>query len=274
LAQVTLSKLKTPNISQTSMNAIAFLTIVGAASAGRHLGRLAPESKGSLVKPLKFNQQLLLCNAYPAKSAVAITKNGQPVLEGGGLAFQQCEYAPTNVLTKDKLDFSMNDAGIEGTFEVGDLPQTDSVLLLVLQKRDDHSPLMAFQSFAFPLNSGKQEAHVAVIDASPAGSKAHLKISDRPAKKGEKAVTEELSFNRIYALEQGQYDVSVLAKGKQEQSEEIQLLGQKDYVLLRTGGEEAHKLVAFPRDQIQNSGAATPFGAMLVVLAVVASMLV
>merc|ERR1719213_1365127 len=238
--------------------------MIAAAAAGRHLGRLAPESAGSLVKPLKFNQQLLICNAYPAKTAVAVSKNGQPVLEGG-LSFQQCEYAPTNVLTKDKLDFMLNDAGIEGTFEVGDLPQTDSVLLLVLQKRDDHSPLMAFQSFAFPLNSGKQEAHVAVIDASPAGSKAHLKISDRPARQGEKALTEELSFNRIYALEQGQYDVSVLAKGKQEQSEEVQLLGQKDYVLLRTGGEGAHNLIAFPRDQIQQSGATTPVGAMLVV---------
>jgi len=256
------------------MKAVTFLTMIAAAAAGRHLGRLAPESAGSLVKPLKFNQQLLICNAYPAKTAVAITKNDQPVLDGG-LSFQQCEYAPTNVLTKDKLDFMLNDAGIEGTFEVGDLPQTDSVLLLVLQKRDDHSPLMAFQSFAFPLNSGRQEAHVAVIDASPAGGKAHLKISDRPVQQGEKALTEELSFNRIYALEQGQYDISVLTKGKQEQSEEIQLLGQKDYVLLRTGEETgAHNLVAFPRDQIQRSSATTPAGAMVVVvLAVIASML-
>jgi len=261
-----------PNISQTKMNVLIFLAIVEAASAGRNLGRLAPEVSGSLVKPLKFNQRLLICNAYSSKSPVAISKNGQAVLEGG-LGFQQCEYAPTSVLGKDKLDFMLNDAGIEGTFEVGDLPQTDSVLLLVLQKRDDHSPLMAFQSFAFPLNSGKQEAHVAVIDASPAGGKAHLKISDRPAQQGNKALTEELSFNRIYALEQGKYDVSVLAKGKQQPMEEVDLLGQKDYVLLRTGGEDgAQTLVAFPRDQIQQSGAAKPFGAMLVVLGTIASM--
>merc|ERR1719240_1991206 len=176
---------------------------------------LAPEdSRGSLVKPLKFNQRLLLCNAYPSKSAVAISKNSEPIV-GGGLAFQQCTYAPANVLSKDKLDFTLSDAGIEGTFEVGELPQTDSVLLLVLQKRDSHSPLMAFQSFAFPLNSGKDEAHVAVIDASAGSSKAHLKISDVP-KPNAKALTEELSFNRIYALEQGQYDVSVLSGGKAE----------------------------------------------------------
>jgi len=251
--------------------AIILLTLSGVASAGRNLGRSSPASGGSLVKPLKFNQRLLLCNAYSSKSAVSVSKNGQSVLEGG-LGFQKCEYAPTSVLAKDKLDFVLADAGIEGTFEVGDLPQTDSVLLLVLQKRDARSPLMAFQSFAFPLNSGRDEAHVAVIDASSDGVKAHLKISDRPIQPGDKSLTEELSFNRIYALSQGRYDVSVLAKGKQEKPEEIQLLGRQDYVLLRTGGEEmgAKTLVAFPHDEIQQSGATKPFGAMLLVLGTIA----
>merc|ERR1719213_1443986 len=210
--------------------------MIAAAAAGRHLGRLAPESAGSLVKPLKFNQQLLICNAYPAKTAVAITENNQPVLEGG-LSFQQCEYAPTNVLTKDKLDFMLNDAGIEGTFEVGDLPQTDSVLLLVLQKRDDHSPLMAFQSFAFPSNSASAEAHVAVIDASANSHKAHLQIADKPAQ-GDVRRVEELSFNRVYALEQGGYDISVLDQGSVSPKQMIQLLGQRDYVLMRTAGDD------------------------------------
>jgi hypothetical protein len=256
--------------------AIIFLTISGTASAGRNFRPLAAEGGSSLVKPLKFNQKLLLCNAYSSKSPVEVSKNGQPVLASnvGNLGFQQCEYAPTSILAKDKLDFTLTDAGIEGTFEVGDLPQTDSVLLLVLQKRDAHSPLMAFQSFAFPLNSGRDEAPVAVIDASPAGGKAHLKISDRPSQQGAKSVTEELSFNRIYALEQGRYDVSVLAKGKADEANEIQLLGQKDYVLLRTGeGQEGTQtLVTFPHDQIQQSGATQPFGAMLVVLAAIASL--
>merc|ERR1719240_702513 len=231
---------------------------------------LAPEdSRGSLVKPLKFNQRLLLCNAYPSKSAVAISKNSEPIV-GGGLAFQQCTYAPANVLSKDKLDFTLSDAGIEGTFEVGELPQTDSVLLLVLQKRDSHSPLMAFQSFAFPMNSGKDEAHVAVIDASAGSSKSHLKIADRPLQPQEKPLTEELSFNRIYALEQRRYDVSVLSQGKQAAQQEVDLVGQKDYVLLKTGGEDMglQSLVAFPHDEI-HSGAAQPvlFVALVTLLA-------
>merc|ERR1719240_365786 len=149
------------------------------------------------------------------------------------LNFQQCKYADGNILAKAKLDFMMHDAGVEGTFEVGDLPQTDSVLLLVVQKRDEKSPLMAFQSFAFPTNSGRDEAHVAVIDARPGSSKAHLQIADKP-KQGDVRRVEELSFNRVYALDQGSYDVSVLEQGKETPKEEIQLFGQKDYVLLRT----------------------------------------
>merc|ERR1719324_1522646 len=139
------------------------------------------------------------------------------------LGFRQCRYAPMNLLAKDKLDFKLNDAGIEGTFEVGDLPQTDSVLLLVVQKRDARSPLMAFQSFAFPQNSGRNDAHVAVIDATPGSSKAHLKIADRPLQQGAKALVEELSFNRIYALEKGKYDVSVLNQGKQTPKQDFEL---------------------------------------------------
>jgi len=254
-----------------SMRSIALFAMIGMASAGRHLGRsLSPEEpRGSLVKPLKFNQRLLLCNAYPSKSAVAVSKNSQPVMNGG-IAFQQCTYIPQDVLSKDKLDFVLNDAGIEGTFEVGELPQTDSVLLLVLQKRDSHSPLMAFQSFAFPMNSGKDDAHVAVIDASTGSAKAHLKITDRPAQPQDKPSAEELSFNRIYALSQGKYDVSILSQGKQNSQQEVDLVGQRDYVLLRTGGEDegAQTLVAFPHDEI-HSGAAQPvlFTALIAVLA-------
>merc|ERR1719172_22696 len=129
-----------------------------------------------------------------------------------------------SVLAKDKLDFVLAETGIEGTFEVGDLPQTDSVLLLVLQKRDQKSPLMAFQSFAFPQNSGRGEAHVAVIDATSDNSKAHLEIADRPLQQGGKPLTEELSFNRIYALEQGSYDVAVLNQNKKTPKQDFELL--------------------------------------------------
>jgi len=232
--------------------ALLFVT----ASGTRNLGKksVAPEGgdRGSLVKPLKFDQKLLVCNAYPSKSAVSVSKNGQTLGGAAMLGFQQCKYTTTGVLAKDKIDFMLADAGIEGTFEVGDLPQTDAVLLLVLQKHDDHSPLMAFQSFAFPPNSGADEAHVAVIDATVGSGKAHLQIADRPIQGDAKRV-EELSFNRVYALDQGRYDLAVLDQDKASPKEEVGLLGRRDYVLMRTG----EGLVAFPKDEFR-SGAARP----------------
>jgi len=253
------------------------VVLLGMVSAAYHRGsKAAPEGgmalTGSLVKPLKFNQPLLLCNAYPATSAVQVQSNGKPLLDS--LAFQQCRYTNTNVLPKDKIDFMLTDAGIEGTFEVGELPQTDSVLLLVLQKRDNHSPLMAFQSFAFPSNSASAEAHVAVIDASAGAHKAHLQIADKPAQ-GDVRRVEELSFNRVYALEQGSYDISVLDQGSDSPKQMVQLLGQRDYVLMRTGGEEigAKNLVAFPHDELHNSGSVRS-SALAAVFTAMAGMLV
>lgn len=248
--------------------------LIGMAAAANYRGsRTAPEQQvalsGSLVKPLKFNQPLLVCNAYPSKMAAQVSTNGKPMLES--LGFQQCRYTNTNVLPKDKVDFMLTDAGIEGTFEVGELPQTDSVLLLVLQKRDNHSPLMAFQSFAFPSNSASQEAHVAVIDASAESHKAHLQIGDKPAQ-GDVRRVEELSFNRVYALEQGSYDISVLDQGVDSDKQQVQLLGQRDYVIMRTGGQDlgAQSLVAFPHDELQQSGSVRSTAVASIVAAVLA----
>jgi len=238
-----------------------------------NLENVAPTKNldGGLVKPLKFNQPLLLCNAYDSKSGVAVTKNGDPMV--ADLPFQACKYADANVLAKDKIDFNIVDAGIEGTFEIGDLPQTDSVLLLVLQKRDSRSPLMSFQSFAFPTNGAKGQAHVAVIDASSGSHKAHLQIGDKPLQ-GDVRRNEELSFNRVYALEEGAYDISVLDQGQQPTGkQEIELFGQKDYVLLRTNAisEGASTLVAFPHDVPMKSGSSKSLLAVSVAVAMLAA---
>lgn len=247
-------------------------TLAGLASASHHLRdrAMTPDvtSSGGLVKPLKFNQPLLLCNAYESKLGVQVSRNGNQIVPS--LPFQSCKYADTNVLAKDKIDFHISDAGIEGTFEVGDLPQTDSVLLLVLQKRDAHSPLIAFQSFAFPVNGNKDQAHVAVINAAADDHKAHLQIGDRPSQ-GDVRRTEELSFNRVYALEQGAYDVSILEQGQQASgNQSVELLGQRDYVLMRTTGSEQgmSTLVAFPRDPIQHSGSPGHMAVVSVALAI------
>merc|ERR1719217_1623772 len=142
-------------------------------------GLLAPGATqgAGLVKALHFDRRFLVCNAYPSDSPAKVSKNGVALEGASTLGFQECRYVAKEVLAKDKVDFEIESAGIQGTFEVGDLPDSDAVLLLVMQKRDGHSALMSFQSFAFPMNPHSDEAHIAVIDASTNLPKEHLKIS-------------------------------------------------------------------------------------------------
>merc|ERR1719191_1505335 len=123
---------------------------------------------------MTFDQRLLVCNAYASRTPMEVQKNGQDVLREAAIPFATCRNLPIGVLAKDKLDFIDKGAGVQGTFEVGELPESDAVLLLVLQKRDQHSPLMNFQSFAFPMNHDNGEANLAVIDASVGLPPAHL----------------------------------------------------------------------------------------------------
>jgi len=231
---------------------------------GAHVSR-------SVVEPLKFDQKLLLCNAYPSKRPVAIAKNGHSVnfASERGLGFDECAYAPAGVLAKDKLDITIEDMGIQGTFEVGDLPDSDAVLLLVIQRRDEKSPLIAFQSFAFPMNTGNGEAHLAVIDASVGLAKTHLKVQDLHAATPKDTRSEELGFNRIYSLDPGSYSFAVLGEAEKSTKQEVQLEGHQDYVVIRTSKDGKDKLVAFPHEEIRRSGAACK-GAALSVAALAA----
>jgi len=238
---------------------LSLAALVSTAEAGTK-GLLA--AKG-VVKPLKFDRKFLVCNAYPSEHATKITKNGAPLESTAALNFQDCQYVNSEVLPKDKLDFEVPEVGIQGTFEVGELPDSDAVLLLVVQKRDGKSPLMSFQSFAFPINPKTTEAHIAVIDASTNLPKSNLKIRDHPADVKKKAREEELIFDRIYALDSGNYEVSV----DKTKPQSVTLDSKKDYVLLRTGdGEAQQALVAFPRDPILQSGANTLVPAVVALL--------
>lgn len=231
-----------------------------------------PTKSLNVVEPLKFDQRLLLCNAYPTTQAVTVSKNSYPILAGtNGLATNQCRFVPTGVLSKDKLDFELEAAGVHGTFEVGDLPENDAVLLLVLQRRDAKSPLIAFQSFAFPMNSENEEAHVAVIDASVGAPNARLKVVDVPSLKGREARAEELSFDRIYSLEAGEYKVAIFSpdadskdRSKIERNSEttVELKGRHDYVMLRTGTGDEQLLVPFPKEPLPAPSTAAPRAGM------------
>lgn len=236
--------------------------LVGLAAAGSSAFRV--EEAPAPV----FQQRLLICNAYPSASHATVRLNGKTDMTDAsqGLSFQDCKYFSHQLHSHDRLDFSLAGLGVEGTFEVGDLPASDSVLLLVVEKRAGAGPLVSFQSFAFPTNTANNDAQLAVIDASGGSPRAlRLKMEDHINGKEEKTVSkrvEELNFNRVYAIEAGDYDSAVVdssgepAAAEAVSKRELAMRRKQNYVVLWTGDDDKFKktLVAFPPEV--RSGAA------------------
>lgn len=177
------------------------------------------DNEKSLAKPLTFHQKLLVCNAYPADEGMVISKNAVHLASEEALPYNSCKYVDGKVFNKDRVNFSMQKAGIEGTFEVDELPGSDSVLLLIAQKRDaGKTDLMSFQSFAFPAaDPNSNDAQVAFINTVPDTDKSErIRMSDvAHAKSLSYSKTaasreEDVLFNRVYVIESGNYDVDIV----------------------------------------------------------------
>lgn len=238
------------------------LQAVSAAIRGQALAQRSfrSSSKGVVV-PLRFKQQLLICNAYPSDSPVVIHRNTRESIVDAEhpLGFKECRYMTTRVQRKDRIHFSLRDVEVEGTFEVGDLPGTDALLLLVLEKRPA-TPKVSFQSFAFPSSADAKDAQLAVINTfSGNASSPHLKMQDHIAEKEQQTITkrtEKLNFNRVYSVEAGGYDVSITDEHREGVSDtalelstrkNLKLARNSNYVILRTGGDNfKESLIVFP----------------------------
>lgn len=230
-------------------------------------------SSSGFVEPMHFDQKLLVCNAYPSTSPAMVMKNGKNVLAGDDkteIGYQQCQYLPAQVQKNDRLDFGLRDVEVAGSFQVGDLPATDAVLLLVLE-RHVASSTMSFQSFTFPKSATSKDAQLAVINAfSSNSSLPHLKMEDHLSGKDIKTVArrvEQLSFNRVYSVEAGNYDASIMEttheggpaaeRELEDRTKRLVTIAQSgNYVLLRTGGGDfQEKLVVFPEPPAFHSAA-------------------
>jgi hypothetical protein len=235
---------------------------VRATGGGRRLREPSKTDSNSIFKPMSFDQRLLICNAYPSGSSITVSKNEKAVTDSShGIGFRECRYIASTVRPKDKLDLTLADLDIHGMFEVGELPTTDAVLLLVLEKRTG-SALVSFKSFAFPSGSSTgSEAQLAVIDAFHGNSSVpHLKMEDHLESKGQRDVVsrriEELAFNRVYAVEEGTYDASMPDQANQKNTRHtLKLARGQNYVLLRTGDDilrQPESLVVFPDVELRS----------------------
>jgi hypothetical protein len=163
-----------------------------------------------------------------------LSKNNVHLKSQEKLAYNSCKYVDGKIYNKDRIGFTMEQNGIEGTFEVEELPSSDSVLLLIAQKRDEASTdLMSFRSFAFPAaNPNSNDAQVAFINAVPnTDENERIRMSDSTKRFTKEAVREEdVKFDHVYVIESGKYDVDIVG-GKFYNQEKLALENEKKHEL-------------------------------------------
>lgn len=211
----------------------------------------------SLSLPMRFHQKLLVCNACTGWEGVKIMKNDVPTKNKEALGFNECRYIDGKIYSQDRINFLFDKESVKGTFEIDELPQADSVLLLIVQRRPEKSAdLVSFQSFAFaPSDSlgdnAKVDAQVAFLNTVGGDADTRIRMSDAPAGDRKKTTREEqVMFNHVYAIEEGDYSMSLLSDSASAKDKalaaKIRLQRGEDYVVLKTGTPENPQLIVFP----------------------------
>jgi hypothetical protein len=214
------------------MFVLSLLAFASAHSANvQHAGAKTALRASPIAHTEQFKRKLVACNTFPDDEAVSITQNRKHKLENA-LGYKECKAIQGTIAEGDQLVFESKSAGT-WTFQVGALPESDSSLLLVFEKRDEHSKVPAFQSFAFP--PSKEDAQLAVIDAFK-GKSGRTRVHLSDAVPGHERA-EDLDYDRVYAIESGDYDLSMLVgENATSTPSKMHMTKGGDYVALRLGG--------------------------------------
>merc|ERR1712224_185446 len=188
------------------------------------------------------------------------------------MAYKTCRDFSPQLKAGDKIEFKIGDT-TTGTFSVSDLPSNDAVLLLAIHRHDTVSTAVAFSSHIF---ANTENAQVAVLDTYMGKAKATPRVKDA---RGNSTRSEELRYNSVVAVNQGQYKLTLDDDAGAEKSmADLVALKREDYVVFRTGVEAQRgqsfpeELVVFPQSDaklLPHSGSMqnAPFALLVAVVA-------
>jgi hypothetical protein len=236
-----------------ALAALLCLVSGGRVSEGNQGLRKRLQTEG-FVRALSFKYTLRLCNAYPSDKKLDVSKGKESLTTG--LGYKECQESDAAVKQGDKLEFRFNGAEA-GTFSIGELPQNDAILLLMITRHDTVSSAVSFESHVFANLANSQ---VAVLDMYRGAAKSTVKIEDKKDAKFSRS--EDLRYDSVVAINPGIYEcVLVGADGKDASRASLVAKEKKSYVVFRVGvdGQDQYKqdLVVFPKDEAPHSGAAT-----------------
>lgn len=232
----------------------ALLTVAsgGRASAGHTKALRSHLQTEGFVKALAFKYVLRLCNAYPSDKKLEVTKGKESI--AGGLPYKECSETESTIKQGDKLEFKFGGSEA-GTFSIGELPQNDATLLLMITRHDTMSSAVAFESHVFANLANSQ---VAVLDMYKGATKSTVKIEDKKDAKFSRS--EDLRYDSVVAVNPGVYEcVLVGSDGKEASRAALVAKAKQSYVVFRAGvdGQDTYKqeLVVYPKDEAPKSGA-------------------
>jgi hypothetical protein len=164
--------------------------------------------------------------------------------KAGLLGYKGCREWAVDLRRGDSLEFLQSSAHL-GSFSVSAVPQWDTLLLLVIHRRQSSSRA-AFASHVF---AKAKIAQVAVLDMYQGHSKGHLAIQeDKPEEKQNhklSALAEELAYDSVVALDGGKY-ICKLVGGVKPQKVALTAQKGESYVAMRVGEGKDEEIVVFP----------------------------
>lgn len=177
--------------------------------------------------------RLRVCNAYPYMTSLNVfigKESGVHRITDPAMPYKTCREFEEKINAGDKIDFRFQ-AASAGTFVVGDLPNTDATLMLVVYRHNTKTTAVAFESHVF---ANLLNAQIAVLDTYKGAAKSAIKIQDM-----EDATTsrsESLPLNSVVALNAGKYEV-VLAgpDGTPKSRTNLTVENRQSCVVIRCG---------------------------------------
>merc|ERR1719399_1367061 len=127
-----------------------------------------------------------------------VTKGKESI--AGALAYKECKETDGDLKEGDKLEFKF-DGSEAGTFSIGELPQNDATLLLMITRHDTMSSAVSFESHVFAMLANSQ---VAVLDMYRGAEKSTVKIEDKKDAKYDRS--EDLRYDSVVAVNPGTYE--------------------------------------------------------------------
>lgn len=221
-------------------------------------------------------QHLRICNAYPFTEGIHVVVGKVRVTEKP-IQYQACEEFKPVLNAGEKVLFKISETDV-GAFTVTDVPKSDSVLLLVMSRRDATTTTVMFESHVFARLATSQ---LAVIDAYRGAAKSAPRILDKRASEAPR--NEELRYNTVVAVNPGKYEVALMTPDDVKVAKtELVAAPNECYVVLRCGVESSSKgrsypqsLVVFPKSKsstLEKGAAAARRVAVAVLTAVVGAL--